>query len=157
MITTAVRKSFTKKRNGGWEDWPLMYWAIDLHDVIIPASYKKTHEGIEFAYCAKEVLQWLTKQDDMCLILYTCSHENYTEEILEWLWMNSIQFDYVNENPKVDSDDLRNVGGKFYFDIMLEDKAGFDLNYDWGNIKASLQDLHEWDNKVSHDEQENGT
>ena len=157
MIYHAVVKAFNKKRAGGWECWPNMYWAIDLHDVIVPASYKKTHQGLEFAFAAKEVLQWLTRRTDMCLILYTCSHDSYVKEVLRWMETNGVQFDYINENPEVESDDLRNVGGKFYFDVVLEDKAGFDLNYDWGNIKGALEELEEWDKKTSHNETEQST
>ena len=155
MIADSVIKSFEKKEkvkkiHGRWM-YP-MFWAIDLHDVIIPASYKRTNQGRQFAFGAREVLQWLTNREDMCLILYTCSHDSYVDEVLTWMQVNGIRFDYVNENPEVGSDDLRNIGGKFYFDVLLEDKAGFDLNYDWGNIKGALEEIGEWEKKISHDQ-----
>ena len=147
MISTSVKIAFQKKadRNTGneWE-YP-MYWAIDLHDVIIPGTYTRNNDDREISATAIEVLRYLTNKDNMCLILFTSSYEDSVQDILDWLRKEyKIKFNYVNENPEVVSNGLLNVEQKMYFDILLEDKAGFEINTDWQEIKNALIDIGEW-------------
>ena len=45
---------------------------------------------------------------------------------------NGIHFDYINENPEVDNNELGNFDKKLYFNIGIDDKFGFDAeNGDW--------------------------
>ena len=146
MIQRAVFTAFSKKYRTGWRKWPKMYWAIDLHDVIIPGTYSRNNDDRRFYPVAQDVLSWLTSREDMCLILFTSSHEDSIQDIIGW--MNPIHFNYVNRNPECESNDLCNFDGKFYFDLLLEDKAGFEGMMDWGEIKEALIVLDEWNNRV---------
>lgn len=151
-IDLAVTRAFEKKRKNGWDKWPKFYWAIDLHDVIIPGTYTRNNEGRQFYPDAEEVLKWLTKRNDMTLILYTSSWENSIEDIREWMLNRTIRFDYVNANPECDSNDLCCFNVKFFFDVMLEDKAGFEGSVDWTEIKKTLIKLGEWQKPNSHND-----
>ena len=150
MIRDAINTAFRKKEERGWDNWPKVFWAIDLHDVIIPGNYTRNNDDKDFYPCAQKVLQWLTNREDMCLILFTCSHDEATKSILEWLEDRKIRFDYVNENPECADSELCTFKNKFYFDILLEDKAGFNGVSDWYNIVNSLNALGEWSKKKSH-------
>jgi hypothetical protein len=150
MISDAIKTAFNKKMRRGWDKWAHMYWAIDLHDVIIPGTYTRNNEGRQFYPHAKEVLRWLSKRNDMSLILFTSSHEDSIKDIINWLTDNEIVFDYVNENPECKDSELCSFASKFYFDVMLEDKAGFVGISDWLEVKKTLEDLGEWDKKESH-------
>lgn len=152
MIAHAVYNAFRKKQERGWDKWPKIYWFVDLHDVIIRGTYTRNNEGKEFYPDGKEVLRWLTNRKDMCLILYTSSHQDAIKDILAWFAEYSIHFDYVNENPECKNTDICDFTDKPYFDILLEDKAGFNGNKGWIDIKNALKDLGEWDKKISHDE-----
>jgi len=152
MIGDAVKNAFRKKRERGWDKWPKVFWAIDLHDVIIPGTYTRNNEGREFYPDGKEVLQWLTNRKDMCLILYTSSHKDSIADILNWLMQYNIRFDHVNKNPECKDTTLCSFADKFYFDVMLEDKAGFNGNSGWLDIKNALIELGEWEKKESHDQ-----
>lgn len=152
MIAHAVHTAFRKKNERGWDKWPRMYWAIDLHDVIIPGTYTRNNEGRQFYPDGKEVLQWLTNRKDMCLILYTSSHTDSINDILVWLKQYGIVFDHVNKNPECADTNLCSFKDKFYFDIMLEDKAGFNGNSGWVDIKNALVELGEWEKKLAHNE-----
>jgi len=152
MIKDAVHNAFRKKNERGWDKWPRVYWAIDLHDVIIPGTYTRNNEGREFYPDGKDVLQWLTNRKDMCLILFTSSHNDSINDIRVWLADHGIRFDHVNENPECEDTNLCSFADKFYMDVLLEDKAGFNGNSGWVDIKNALKELGEWDKKVSHDE-----
>lgn len=153
MIKHAIVNAFSKKRIRGWDKWPRMYWAIDLHDVIIPGTYTRNNEGRKLYPMAEEVLQWLTHREDMCIILYTSSHTDSIVDILGWLLDNyGIDFDYINENPECKDTTLCSFAQKFYFDVMLEDKAGFVGESDWAEIQESLIKMGEWNKKISHNE-----
>ncbi len=155
MIEHAIRNAFYKKfkkekidSQGNWK-YP-MFWAIDLHDVIIPGTYTRNNENREFYPSAKEVLQWLTNREDMCIILYTSSYKDSIADIIKWLGENEIKIDFINENLLCPNTELCDFSGKFYMDILLEDKAGFVGEIDWEIIKFTLKQLGQWNLKKSH-------
>jgi hypothetical protein len=152
-IEFSIERAFRKKQDRGWGQWPRMYWAIDLHDVIIPGTYTKNNEDRKLYPDAKEVLQWLSKRVDMCMILWTASHPEPTNDIVNWLRdEHGVAIDHIGKNPECPSNALCDFTNKFYFDILLEDKAGFDGMNDWPKIKKMLIKLGEWDKKISHEE-----
>lgn len=152
MISDAINTAFRKKKERGWEKYPKIFIAIDLHDVVIPGTYTRNNEGRKFFPDGKEVLQWLTGRKDMCLILFTSSYEDAICDIIDWLAENEIKFDYVNCNPECCNTELCDFTNKFYMDILLEDKAGFVGETDWKMVKQTLIDIGEWEKKVSHDQ-----
>ena len=101
MIKDAVNVAFKKKRERGWDKWPKLFCAIDLHDVIIPGTYTRNNEKRQFYPDGKEVLQWLTNRKDICLILFTSSHEDAIFDILQWMETHNIHFDYDSRFIKV--------------------------------------------------------
>lgn len=116
------------------KQWYETYWAIDLHGTIIKPTYKGTE--MEYYPMAKETLQLLTKRDDIKLILWTSSFPNEIEEYLEGFKKDNIIFNSINANPGISSKN-GNFGyyeDKFYFNILLDDKAGFDPIHGWEMI-----------------------
>lgn len=148
-IEKAIERAFEKKLRTGWNKWPKMFWAIDLHDVMIPGTYTRNNDGRMLYPNALEVLQWLTNRKDMAIILFTSSHIDAINDIIAWFEPQGIKFDFVNENPLCTNHHLCDFSKKFYFDLMLEDKAGFDGMEDWLVIKQTLMRLGEWD-KIIH-------
>ena len=63
---------------------------------------------------------------------------------------NEIKIDFINENPLCPNTELCDFSGKFYMDILLEDKAGFVGETDWGTIKCTLEQFGQWNLKKSH-------
>lgn len=47
---------------------------------------------------------------------------------------NGINFDYINENPEVNSTEYADFDTKLYFNVGLDDKFGFDVEEDWKEI-----------------------
>lgn len=136
-IITAIHKSFSAAKA---KNWDAQYWAIDIHGTIIEPNYQLGNIPKVFYPGAKEVLQLLSKRTDIVLILYTCSHPNEIEQYLEFFKQNDINFKYVNENKDVPNADYGYYTDKFYFSVLLEDKAGMDPRCDWFRIKEVLKE-----------------
>lgn len=117
------------------KNWDKFYIAIDLHDTIVYGNYNKNVLPTEFCPGAKETLCMLSKREDIILILYTCSWPKEIEKYLEFFKKHNIKFKYVNENPEVENEKLGYYTHKFYFNILLENKAGFDCDKDWQTVE----------------------
>jgi hypothetical protein len=120
------------------KNWSRLYWAIDLHDTIIEGKYNKFNEGALIFPRAKEVLDYLYKSDVHRTILWTSSYDAPVQDILKRF---DLKFHYFNENPECPNSELCDFGKKFYFNMLLDDKAGFDGNVDWITIESSLRVL----------------
>jgi len=124
--------------------WDKTYWYIDIHGTILKPNYQYGNIPKEFYPYAKEALQFLTKLDDVCLILYTCSHQHEIEEYIKFFKENDIIFDYTNENPEVITD-LNGYGcydKKPYMNVLFEDKAGFDAETEWEEVLNLMKNMY---------------
>ena len=131
MLVNYISKMFDHSFAKQWYE---TYWAIDLHGTII----KPTYNGVDVEYYpyAKEVMQILTKRPDIKIILWTSS---FPQEIVKYrasFALDKIYFDSINENPGISSKN-GNFGyyeKKFYCNVMIDDKAGFDPKNEWKHI-----------------------
>jgi len=126
--------------------WPEVYFCIDLHGTIIPSgkgSDDKTDEH-KFYPDAKEVLQMLSKRKDIMLILWTSTPIARLFEVYNWLEDEGIHFDYINSNPHAKNTPRSDFNKKFYFSVLLDDRAGFEPETDWTAIKNELIAIGEW-------------
>ncbi len=136
MITKAIEKAFKKKED---KNWPCTYWAVDLHETVIEPNWSVEELPTTFYPLAKEVLQLLSKREDIILIMYTCSHPHEIEKYLVLFKGIDIHFNYVNENPMVINEKYGNYDKKPYFNVLIEDKAGFDPLEDWEKVLEMLK------------------
>ena len=123
--------------NRGWDK---TYWVFDIHGTILKPNYEYGNIPKEFYPFAKETLQMISKMEDVVMILYTCSHPHEIEQYIECFKENDIHFDYVNENPEIPTnlEGYGNYDKKLYMNVLFEDKAGFDGDTDWGEVKKFL-------------------
>ena len=141
-IITAFDASMTKAKSRGWGE---IFIFSDIHDTIIKPNYKAGDIPTEFYPHAKEALQMLSERRDMILGLYTCSHPHEIEEYLTFFKSHGINFEHVNENTDVVTEE----GGygcydkKPYFNVLMEDKCGFDAKNDWIAIIDYLDSTEE--------------
>lgn len=130
-ITQLFNDAWKKKEKRGWQQ---IYIMVDLHGVVLNSNYKASNE-LKFAHSnTMPCLSYLSKQQDVVLILWTSSHEVEIKKVLEWLGLYGIHFKYVNENPLEKNTDYASFDKKPYFSIVLDDKAGFDSNNDWSEL-----------------------
>ena len=135
MITRAIEKALDNKVKRGWEK---TYWAFDIHETILEPNWVKGVLPKTFYPGAKEALRLISKREEIVSILYTCSYPDEIQDYLNYFREQDIHFDYVNENPEVENNGIGNFDGKPYFNVLFEDKAGFDAHKDWFKVLKLL-------------------
>lgn len=138
IINAINNLDIIKERRG----WDRTFWAFDIHGTLIKPNYDSGKIPTETYDYALEVLKMLNNDPEVCLIMYTCSHPHEISQYVNYFKGMGINFDYVNENPEVKTDQ----GGygcydrKPYFNILFEDKAGFNPETDWAMVLGHLLD-----------------
>jgi hypothetical protein len=136
MITRAIDNCYKHARQRGWAK---TYWAFDIHGTILKPNYKTNQISKEFYPYALDVMRAIEKDQGIVKILYTCSYPHEIEEYLEYFSLNGFHFNYVNRNPEVVDGGYGYYSDKFYFNVLLDDKAGFDGETDWEKIREVLK------------------
>lgn len=137
-----IEKVFTvdKLKRG----WSTIYWLVDVHGVIIPSSWHKANDFRFINDWCPLVLRWISDQPDQRLILWTSSFPAEGATIIEWLQKHGIHVDHYNHNPEEKNTDFADFSRKPYFNILIDDKAGFEPETDWGVIRKTLIRLGLW-------------
>jgi hypothetical protein len=132
-----INKAIEKKKRRKHE---YLFWAIDIHDTIFPSTYSNSNLDRLGFYNKNEIkfLQFLSENKECMLILYTSTHDKDIKPYLDLLAAVGIYPDFVNENPLCPSTELADFSKKFYFDILIDDKAGFDPDSDWNKLAALI-------------------
>lgn len=136
-----VKKVFSDKVKRGWGR---IYITIDLHDTIIEGKYNLNNDGANFYPNAINVLKSLSYRTDICLILWTSSHTKPVKDILDVMDTHGVKFEYFNENPECPSTELCDFTRKFYFNILIDDKSGWDGMTDWFLFEETLREIGVW-------------
>lgn len=131
-IIRAIDKSIKSMDKRGWDR---IYFYFDIHETILYPDYNNS-DTLKFYNHAKEVLQYLSKQKHIKISLYTCSYPKEIERYISFFRENQIEFEYANINPEVENTTYGFYEDKPYFNVLFEDKAGFDAETDWLLIKT---------------------
>lgn len=119
------------------KNWDYIYILVDVHGTIFKPSYLN-EEKYEFYPYAKDVLELLTLFTNTKLILWTSSTEYAIFDYKIVFERNNIKFDYVNCNPEVERQKTDpktlDLSSKYYFNIGIDDKFGFEPETDWKMI-----------------------
>lgn len=121
-------------------NWDCLYIAIDLHDTMMPSTYSNDMYGHYTLYeNAKEVLQWMSNCDNIRLILFTSSHGEQKADFIHNVYKRyGISFDYHNGNPEVQNTETGDFSEKFYYNVLLDDKAGMEPLKDWLELRNNI-------------------
>ena len=143
VFEKAIQKA--KERN-----FKYLYIAVDVHGTIFKSSRKtrqiwsknpnpseliakvRSVKEFDFLPYAEEALKLLSDHPRIKLILWT-STQNAWELVFE-LKQHGIKIDYLNSNPDFQFNSYADFTRKFCFDVLLDDKAGFDPEVDWKEI-----------------------
>jgi len=134
-------------------NWDTIYVAVDWHDTMMKATYSNDDYGkYELYDWAEDVLKWMSDHKNIKLILFTSSHDEQVADFIQNMATRyGIMFDYHNGNPEVQNTETGDFSKKFYFNVLLDDKAGFEPEEDWcrlfGNIVHAEKDVFEKDSE----------
>ena len=133
MIETALKRAFKRMEE---KNWNCIYVAVDLHGPVIQSSY---NDEIVFVPECIDPLWALSKRADVKIIFYSSSYQPYLDTVAAILSeaLPGFKVDYFNENPEVANTSYGDFSQKFYYDLMIEDKAGFE-DSDWAILENFL-------------------
>lgn len=135
-IIKAIERAYAVMKERNYEN---IYWAIDLHGVCLKSNYKSgNYKWINED--VKECLQLISSLKENKIIIWSsCYPKEWWENIGDWL-SKQIYHDFLfNYNPYIQNTDTGCFDRKFYFSILLDDKAGFDPDTDWKLIYEYLK------------------
>lgn len=129
-IVKAIEKAYEKAEKRGWNR---IYFAIDIHDTIIKSNYE--NGGYEFLNdSARYAMQLLSQRKEVVIILWSSMSLDAMRQMCSWLVGYDIFVDFINDNPLEEDTKYACFDRKFYFSVLLDDKAGFDPDVDWDRI-----------------------
>lgn len=134
MLSTAIKRAFAIKAERGWDS---VYWAIDLHGVCLQSTYEP-HSFKWINEDAPRVLRLISKDSGNKIILWSSAHEDEQPYIIKFFADAGINVFAFNANPAEKSTTTGCFDKKFYFSILLDDKAGFEPDTDWITIENIL-------------------
>jgi len=130
-IVNAINNAFVEKEKRGWSK---LYFFFDIHQTILYPDYNN-NDPKRFYKHAKVVLQFLSNHKDIEMGLYTCSYPNEIDNYLQFFKENNINFLHINKNQDAKDTTYGYYQDKPYYNVLFEDKAGFDAETDWLEIK----------------------
>jgi len=147
-----IKKMFQHAREREWFE---TYWAIDIHGTISHPDFRKSVKEIEYYPYAKETMKILSERDDIILIMSTSSYPDEIAIYQEQFKNDGIFFKYINANPEISSDkgSFGYYKDKYYFNVLIEDKAGFIPETDWKYLydyfsKTKYRPNPKWNMKI---------
>lgn len=142
-ISRAIKRAYSIMRERNWDT---VYWAVDLHDTVLRANYETG--GYEWISAdAHNALRAITSLPETKLIIWSSVHDADKQGVLDFFKHQGIEVFGFNENPDVPNTVTGNFDQKFYFSVLVDDKAGF--NYEeWPFVQQFTQQL----SREFHDE-----
>jgi len=133
-------KAFRLKENRNWD---CIAVAVDLHGTVYRPTYDKKLT-IEYYPHAKEVLQLLSKRDDVRMYMYTCSPDQNKLKYEHNFAKDGILIEAtphrIMNKMKIMGNSYQDFSEKPYFNVLLDDKAGFDPDRDWVALLKYLKE-----------------
>lgn len=117
------------------KQWKKLFVAVDIHDTTMYSTYSNKL-STEYYPFAKETLQLMSQDPQICLILWTCSTKDNCIRYMDKFKNDGIIFSYVNGNPEVVSTDFADFESKLYANVILDDKGSFLPLKDWPKLHA---------------------
>lgn len=130
MITKAIERALHVMAQ---RDWDSIYWAIDLHGCCLKSNYQNGNYAW-ISDSAKEALRVISSIKENKIILWSSAHNYEQPAIISFFENEGIKIFDFNKNDEVENTSTGCFDQKFYFSVLIDDKAGFDYSIDWDNI-----------------------
>ena len=107
-----------------------IYVAIDIHETILFPTHS-TELSKDFYPYALDTLKLITSHPRIRTILWTSSLDEITEQYHKFFVEQGINFNFINGNPEIASPFYANFDKKFFVNVIIDDKSGFNAEADW--------------------------
>ena len=134
MITKAIERAYTLLHVRD----DTIFWCIDLHGVCLASNYVSNEYGFINEDCVT-ALKMITACKYSKVILWSSCHVAEQANIINFFNSNGIRVDYFNENPLCKNTTYGCFDTKFYFSVLIDDKAGFDPDVHWKEVIEYLK------------------
>lgn len=126
-----------------WEtpQYEYCYIVVDIHGTIFKPSFNN-EEKYQYYPMAKQCLRLLSKNPNVKLILWSACYTHNFLKYIQKFESDGIKFDYINSNPECINSSYACFDSKFYFDLGIDDRFGFDARNDWRDFYSVLVQLH---------------
>lgn len=143
MITEAFRNAFSIMAERSWDKIAV---AVDLHGTVLKPNY-----GIELAQefypGAEECLKYMSTRGDIVMFMYSCTPTNLKNMYNTMFVSKGIHIHTsINDVYKlmdITSSVYQSFSEKPYFNVLLEDKAGFNPETDWEELLKYFKNIKE--------------
>lgn len=128
----SIKNLFRKTKNIAKKKlWDKVFIMVDVHETILESDYKNDSTKFKYYPKALEALKMLSQDPFYELILWTSCDKARADQYKVEFQNHGIKFKYFNHNPEVPNTSYAKFDQKFYFNIILDDKAGFEAETDW--------------------------
>jgi len=136
-ISKAVHRAYKVMEERNWDT---IYWCIDLHGVCLKSNYKQGgYKWINKS--ALSALKTISNRKESKIILWSSVFNEEKAAIVKFFKEQGISVYGFNSNPFEANTKVSDFSQKFYFSILLDDKAGFDPEVDWSIIETYLKGI----------------
>lgn len=135
MISDAIKRAYSKLKSRNWDH---LYFSIDIHDTIAEPNYSGV--STDFYEEAISALRYLSSLPEIKIILDSSCFESDQKTYIDLLKSYGINVHYFNENPEVSNTLTGCFDIKYYFDVQMDDKAGFDRKTDWKVVVDTVKE-----------------
>ena len=135
MIVKAVERAYKVMAERNWDT---VYWAVDLHGVCLHSNYATG--GYQWINeDVPRVLKLLSDRPETKIVLWSSVYPDEKSDIIGFFNDHGIMVWDFNGNAGEPNTKVSCFEEKFYFSILLDDKAGFDPETDWKVIEQFYQ------------------
>jgi hypothetical protein len=136
MIQRAITRAYQTMAD---RNWNTIYWAIDLHGTCLKSNYKSTDFEFVNQECI-DALRFISSLPETSIIIWSSCHDRDIDKVWTMFKEHGIIPHYFNENTAVENTATGNFSSKFYFSVLLDDKAGFNPETDWMLVKEQVEE-----------------
>lgn len=131
---SSLQKGVSRAYNVAMErNHEMIFWCIDLHGTVLESNYSSESFSFLLADETVPALQAISALPETRIILWSGISDEDAVQVIKLFTDHNIRVDWVNENPAVPSSGTGHFDKKFYFSILVDDKAGFSPN-DWPRV-----------------------
>lgn len=121
IVNNAVVKAYMQFE---LKKWDKLYVALDIHDTVTRADYEDVSEHLYVS--AIEPLAEVSKLPEVEIILFSSCYPKDYQAYIEMFARHGVKISNFNANPEVGNTKTGCFDSKFYYNVLVDDKAGFE-------------------------------